>query len=135
VEAESAGLCVLLANSTNAGHGPALNQALEWVSRVRERIDRVWLLDSDWVIAVLQFSLGSSGARRLRARPSSENGNGIRGTQARFGLHSLIVDSAILHRADVLSFDDGGDPAFCFLRSAEEAGLRWRPFPSPQTAL
>jgi GT2 family glycosyltransferase len=50
-DADHAGLCILLANDRNVGHGLALNQAIDFLSSRAPLPDRVWILDSDCVVA------------------------------------------------------------------------------------
>lgn len=57
-DAQDAGLCVLLVNDRNVGHGRALNQALSFLSSRPRLLDRVW------------DARGSAGRRRRR-RPST----------------------------------------------------------------
>jgi Glycosyl transferase family 2 len=127
-DADDAGLCVLLANDRNVGHGPALNQAMSFLSS-RTPVDRVWILDSDCVVArhsvLAEISASPEvSAAAIVGEPHWDPWHG----QECFGLYSLLIDPTKVLRPDVEVFEDGGDPAFALLTSAEQAGLQLAAF-------
>ena len=129
-DADQAGLCVLLANDRNVGHGLALNQALTFLSRRELLPERVWILDSDCVVArpsVLADIIASpdTGTAAVVGEPNWDPWHG----RDRFGLYSLLIDLTQVLGPDVAVFEDGGDPAFALLTSAERAGLQMAAFP------
>lgn len=124
--AERAGLCSLVVNPTNLGHGAALNLAFEHESV--KGVDRVWILDSDCVVARAD-ALRTSLAAHPEAPVIGESHWDRWHERTRHELYSLIVDPAALDRPDIDRFSDGGDPAWELLLSAERAGLELATFP------
>ena len=124
--AQDAGLCTLVVNPTNLGHGPALNRAFG--TEAVKRAHRAWILDSDCVIA-RPDALSAALAAHPDAEVIGESHWDQWHQQMRPELYSLIVDPSALERPDITSFSEGGDPAWEFLVSAERAGLRMTTFP------
>jgi glycosyltransferase involved in cell wall biosynthesis len=124
--ARDAGLCDLIENDTNIGHGRALNLAMN-TAQVTDA-DRVWVLDSDCVI-----THPDALAAPLTAYPDAA----VIGEahwdkwhqQMRFELHSLLLDARAIAAAGTSPFNDDGDPAWGLLQSAEQAGLETASFP------
>lgn len=133
-EAQDAGFCVLLVNDRNVGHGLALNQALSFLSTRPHRPDRVWILDSDCVVArpsvLAHVACGDGGAAAIVGEPPWDPWHG----QMRFALYSLLVDPAKVVRPDVELFEEGGDPAFAFLTSAERVAAAQHEAAGPSQA-
>ncbi|MGH3601550.1 MAG: glycosyltransferase family 2 protein, partial [Pseudonocardiaceae bacterium] len=108
-QARDGGLCEVIANSSNLGHGPALNVAMN--TTYATEAHRVWILDSDCVI---------TRGEALRAPLSASPDAAIIGEahwdrwrkQSRFGLYSLIVNPAALIEANAPPFTNDGDPAW-----------------------
>ena len=128
---ESAGGCRLIANSRNAMHGPALNQALSFLASRSTGLARwVWVLDSDVVIS------RPDTLQRAVSR-AAETGAGIVGESwwdpweetDRFLAYSLLIDPVHVWRDGIETFADGGDPAFGLLQSAEAQGETLTEFP------
>jgi glycosyltransferase involved in cell wall biosynthesis len=130
----TAGLCSVLANDRNCGHGSGLNQAMSFLAHRAEVIgagpDWVWVLDSDCVVArpdALSAPLGkavASGAS-LVGEYQCDQWHGVE----RFGAHCLLFEPATVWRDPVSVFSDGGDPVFELLASASRNGLVSAPFP------
>ena len=123
--AEEAGLCHVLPNPVNLGHGPALNLA---VGQVPVTADWVWVLDSDCVVTrpdalTAPITLHPDAAIigeaqwdpwRARFRPE---------------LFSLLMSREAHSHEAVAPFTDDGDPAWDMLASPEIKGLRIESFP------
>ena len=124
--AAQAGVCQLIVNESNLGHGPALELAMR--TELAAKAERVWILDSDCVV---------SRPDAQRAPLATHPGAAIIGEshwdrwrqRMRPALYSLIVDPSALDRPDVAGFVDGGDPVWELLTSAERAGLSIADFP------
>lgn len=123
-----AGVCHVIANAENRGHGPALNQGVSYLAE-RARITGrapawVWILDSDCVIA-------SPDALTSALRRSVETGASVTGEHQpdpwhgvdRFGTHCLLIDPARAWQDPIATFEAGGDPSFALLSSCQAAGL------------
>ena len=124
--ARDAGLCELIANDTNLGHGPALNIAMS-AAQVAEA-PRVWILDSDCVITrpeALRAPLTKAPNAAIIGEARWDTWHG----EHRFGLFSLILDPAALADADAAHFTNDGDPSWELLQSAVRAGLEMASFP------
>ena len=122
-EVASAGLVTLLSNATNRHHGPALNDALAFITARADPPRLVWILDSDVVVA------RSDTLERLRAEASGAAVVGERMYDQwhdahRFELYSFVFDPSQVWRPELSAFDDSGDPAWELLRSVDDAGLR-----------
>jgi glycosyltransferase involved in cell wall biosynthesis len=129
-EAAQAGLCTLISNDRNSGHGPGLNEAMD---RLRQRThlpDRVWILDSDCVIA------RGDVLSAVFASPTTDGATIIGEAhwdpwheRHRFELYSLLIDATWLLHANDVPFTDDGDPAITLLDAAEAAGVAMAEFP------
>ena len=130
-EAGQAGVCVVLANDVNLGHGPGLSQGISWLaSQPGPRPGWIWVLDSD-VIAARPGALSAALAvaeregAALVGEPQWDQWHQVE----RFGLYSLLLDPAQVWRPGIGPFTDGGDPSFDLLSAAERSGLRMAAFP------
>jgi Glycosyl transferase family 2 len=129
-EAAEHGLCRLIPSVDNLGHGPGLNLAMDSLRRHDPPPERVWILDSDCVVARGEV-LSAVFASRTRA------GATIVGEthwdpwigKHRFELYSLLIDPTLALTTDGDPFTDGGDPAIGFLDASEAAGQCLAPFP------
>jgi GT2 family glycosyltransferase len=103
-EAGRSGVCVVLANDVNLGHGPGLNQGISWLaSQPGPRPGWIWVLDSD-VTAARPGALFAAVAvaERERAAVVGELQWDPWHQVERFGLYSLLLDPAQVwarHRA------------------------------------
>jgi glycosyltransferase involved in cell wall biosynthesis len=128
---DAAGGRRLIANVTNAMHGPALNQAVSFLASRCTGMPRwVWALDSDAVIS-------RPDTLEKAVRRAEETGAAIVGESwrddwhniDRFLAYSLLIDPARVWRDGIEPFADGGDPAFELLQSAEAQGEKLSEFP------
>jgi glycosyltransferase involved in cell wall biosynthesis len=124
--AEDAGLCRVVVNGTNLGHGPALDLALR--TDLAAGAERVWILDSDCVVT-RPDALRTPLAMHPDAAIIGESQWDPWHQRTRHALYSLVIDPSALDRPDVARFTDGGDPAWELLASAERAGLPLASFP------
>jgi glycosyltransferase involved in cell wall biosynthesis len=130
------GLCHLISNSEQRYHGPALNQAMDWlVDQQTQRDDQlltdyVWVLDSDCVILrddtlrAATETLRSSGAALCGQRSSN-----AWHAEETIGLYSLLFDPAQVWRDPIRRFDDSGEPSLAMQLDCAGAGLRMVDFP------
>ncbi len=127
--ADEAGICSLLVNGANVGHGSALNRGAE-VLCANGNVDWIWILDSDCVVArpdaldAVEVSVGT--------REPAVIGEGHWDPwvgRRRFELYSLILDARQLAEAKLPSFNSGGDPSIDLLDAADEKGLLLLEFP------
>jgi hypothetical protein len=126
LDAQDAGLCSVLRNPTNVGHGPGLELAL--ATDVARGADRVWILDSDCVVArpnALRAPIEAHPDAAIIGEAHWDRWHG----RDRHELYSLLVARAVLEHPDVAGFEAGGDPAWALLESAERAGLAASTFP------
>jgi glycosyltransferase involved in cell wall biosynthesis len=128
---DAAGGCRLIANATNALHGPALTQGMSFLaSRDSEPPWWVWVLDSDVVIS-------RADALEKAVERAHETDAAIVGESwwdpwhktDRFLAYSLLIDPVLVWRDGVKPFVDGGDPAFDLLQSAKAQGVTLAEFP------
>ena len=130
----NAGLVHLIRNRRQRYHGPALNQALSWLARrqsrvaASDRIDYVWLLDSDVVIlrraardAVEGFRHGAAMVGQDRPLLDAE-GHAL-------ALPSLMFDPAKIWRRGLPPFRNDGNPSDALQAGVGRAGLRIKLFP------
>ena len=132
--AAQAGLCELIANPHNQGHGPSLSQALSHLASRYAQHDEprswVWLLDSDCMLARPQAA-GQAIEVLLQA------GAGLAGedywnewhAEMRFLGCSLLLDPAQVWQAAMGGFEDGGDPVGAFEHACRLRGVKACPFP------
>ncbi len=128
----AAGLCTVLANDRNCGHGPGLNQAMSFLAHRAEIAGAgpnwVWVLDSDCVVArpdVLSAPLAkavSSGASSV-GEYQWDQWHGVE----RFGAQCLLFEPATAWREPVSVISDGGDPfSSCWHQPAVTASFLHR---------
>lgn len=128
--AAEAGLCGIVDVGRNVGHGPGLNIGIERLLASSVVTERVWILDSDCVVARADVLLAidgdpTTGSAAVVGEPHFDQWQ----NRDRFGLYSLVVDlPAALSLRDVL-FGDGGDPSIALLNDIERAGLPVASFP------
>lgn len=129
-QAALAGICTTIPLNRNVGHGLGLNEGIRHLRERREPVDRIWILDSDCVVArpdVLSSAFASpAGSAAIVGESHWDRWQ----NRTRFDCYSLIIDSSALGR-DVgeAPFTDGGDPSLSLLVAAETAGLRLAEFP------
>jgi glycosyltransferase involved in cell wall biosynthesis len=126
LRAQAAGLCEVIANPRNIGHGPALDVGLG-TDRAKAA-DRVWFLDSDCVVTrpdALRAPLALHPEAAIIGESHWDRWHG----RARHELYSLVVARSALGHPGVAGFEDGGDPAWSLLVSAEREGLPLATFP------
>lgn len=129
-EAAEHGLCTLIPNTGNSGHGPGLNLAMGTLQRRSALPDRVWILDSDCVVVrsdVLSavFAASSTSEAAIVGESHWDPWLG----KDRFELYSLLIDPARTLTSDREPFTADGDPAIKFLDAAGAAGHRLAAFP------
>jgi hypothetical protein len=124
--AQRVGLCTLIRNSSNVGHGQGLNAAMQ--SEPAQTADQVWVLDSDCVVT-RPDALTEPLARHPDADIIGEAHWDPWHERERCELYSLIIRRSALDRHDVGGFTEGGDPSWDMLTSAERAGLTVGSFP------
>lgn len=133
--AAEAGLCSLIANSTNRYHGPALNQALSHLAALEERqvtepVGWVLALDSDCVVARPDvLTDGLAAAIHTRAALMGERRWDPWNRCDRLAAHTLLLDPAQVWRRELAPFEDGGDPSDALERSCVDAQLAVVDFP------
>lgn len=131
---DQAGLCHLLANEDNPGHGSGLNQAISYLAQEAQRRGKspawIWVLDSDCCVA-RPDALASAleAARRSGAAVVGESEWDPWRQTDRFGLHCLLLDPVRAWQPPLRDFDPGGDPSYAFLSSCAQAGLVLTDFP------
>lgn len=129
--ADRAGVCTVIPLERNLGHGLGLNEGLRHIRDGREAVERVWVLDSDCVVArpdVLSIVRGSP--MTASAAIVGESHWDRWENRSRFELYSLVIDPAAVARvAGDSPFSEGGDPSLGLLLAAETAGLRLAEFP------
>src|SRR5918996_2450623 len=91
--AADAGLCDMILNRTNLGHGPALNLAIE--SAIPPSSEWVWVLDSDCVISRPDALTAPLGRQRDAAIIGEAKWDPWR-RRSRLELYSLLVSRAAL---------------------------------------
>ena len=127
--AQSAGLCTLVANRNNEQHGPGLNKGLSSLAAQELVPTRVWILDSDCVVArpetLRELLAVDNGAAAIVGESEWDPWHEL----DTFRLSSLFVDPARVWRPEVGRFADDGDPGFPVLESASQLGLSMAEFP------
>lgn len=121
---EAAGGCRLIANTGNAMHGPALNQAMSFLASRGTELPRwVWVLDSDVVISrpdALAKAVGR--AEETGAAITGESWWDPWDERYSFLAYSLLIDPVRVWRDGIEPFAGGGDPAGDLLTSADAQG-------------
>jgi glycosyltransferase involved in cell wall biosynthesis len=122
-----AGVCSVILNDANLHHGPALNMALSWLAAQPEPCRRVWLLDSDCVIArpdALREAMAVAPGAAVVGEPQWDPWHQI----ARFGTYSILLDPARVWQPEIGPFDEGGDPAYPILDRVRQQRLETASF-------
>jgi glycosyltransferase involved in cell wall biosynthesis len=127
------GLIDLIENTRNEYHGPALNQAFDYLSVLQQKgnnptINAIWVLDSDCV--VLRPDTLASATRIINRTRAALVGQPVfdKWSNGTFGLHSLLVDPAKVWRDPISPFEEHGEPSKHLQESCIQAGLRLTPF-------
>ena len=126
---DEAGVCTLITNPSNVGHGPALNQGIE-VLRSAADLDWIWILDSDCVIArpgVLTDVEVRVGTREPTVIGEAHWDRWLK--RRRLELYSLVLDRRQLCARELPGFSAGGDPSIDLLDAIEGHGLLSLEFP------
>jgi glycosyltransferase involved in cell wall biosynthesis len=116
-ELAAGGTCQVVHTGSNAGHGAGLNAGL---AHIGDRTDRVWILDSDCVIArpdALDAAVAAGGGAAVVGESQWDRWHGV----DRFELCSLLVDPHQLALAGE-PFAADGDPAFPVLEAVRRVG-------------
>ena len=127
--AREAGICTLITNDANVGHGPALNQGID-VLVEQATVEWIWVLDSDCVIArpdALDAVEANVGPRAPAIIGEAHWDRWL--NRHRFTLSSLIIDPTQLRDHALPGFNAGGDPSIDLLDGAERHGLLSIAFP------
>lgn len=125
-----AGQCHVIFNDTNRYHGPALNQAVDFVRTNRPDCRYVWLLDSDCVVinptVVAEVRLL---AERAEAGLIGEVLWDRWHNEDRLALYSLFIDLRALASIPDPWFEEDGDPSYKFEHACRGAGITTTVFP------
>jgi len=130
------GLCGLIVNDEQRYHGPALNQALNWLAERQvtggpeRRIDYIWVLDSDCV--VMRGDTLSSATRALQHTGAALAGQPVVDrwhAGEMLGLYALLLDPDQVWRDPLAPFEEEGDPSLSLQLSCAAAGLGRVAFP------
>jgi hypothetical protein len=136
---EGAGLCHVILNAEQRYHGPALNQAMNWLvehqrSTPKEHgVDYVWVLDSDCV--VIRTDTLRKATRAIRssgAALAGQKSSNAWHAEETIGLYSLLFDPAQVWRDPIRPFDPSGEPSLALQLDCAAAGLRAVDFPFAQ---
>jgi glycosyltransferase involved in cell wall biosynthesis len=130
---QEAGLVRLLRNERQQYHGPALTQG---VSSLVERVEYVWVLDSDVVVlrsdtvsdavGVLQES-GAAAVGQRMGDPVYDRL--LRHNKSMLHPCSLLLDPALIWRPPIPPFVEDGAPATAMQVGADQHGLKLVAFP------
>lgn len=132
----AAGLLDARFNRDQRYHGPALNQGMDYLARRQrtasehERLQYVWILDSDCV--VMRDDTLSRAVDVLRRAAAGLVGQWVYDEWHRrnlLALHSLLVDPSQVWQAGITPFQEDGNPSAALQRSAAEAGVVAAEFP------
>lgn len=138
----AARLIHLIRNRSQRYHGPALTQGISWLARRQQnvrapdRLDYVWVLDSDVVVlrpdavcnsieAVHRFDAAAVGQKS--ADPTYDQM--LRHNPHMLQLFSLMLDPARLWRPPTPPFVEDGAPSTALQIAADARGLRLVDFP------
>lgn len=129
-------LCEILLNRDQRYHGPGLNQGMDYLARrqgivpERERLQAVWLLDSDCVV-MRDESLAAAldVLRRTNAGLVGQWYHDAWHQRDLLALHSLLVDPSLVWRKGVARFQEDGNPSEALQRSAASADIATAEFP------
>jgi glycosyltransferase involved in cell wall biosynthesis len=137
-----AGLLHLIRSRRQRYHGPALTHGISWLARrqgtvtARERIDYVWVLDSD--VIVLRADTVRDALRVLERTGAAAVGQRLGDPAYNRLLHhntemlnpcSLLLDPARIWRDPIPPFLEGGAPSSALQVAADGLGLRLVEFP------
>jgi hypothetical protein len=126
----------VILNAEQRYHGPALNQAMNWLVEQQTRpheqhlTEYVWILDSDCVVLRddtlrdATDALTSSGAA-LYGQRSSNTWH----AEETIGLYSLLFDPAQVWRDSMRPFDGSGEPSLALQLDSAGVGLGVVDFP------
>jgi glycosyltransferase involved in cell wall biosynthesis len=133
----AAGLIHLIRNRSQRYHGPALTQGISWLARrqravaPRERLDYVWVLDSDVIVLRPDTvrdaldRLRHSGAAAIGQKTSDPVYNRLlRHNREMLDPCSLMLDPARIWRSPIPPFLEDGAPSTALQVAADEQGLR-----------
>jgi hypothetical protein len=131
-----AGLCEVILNDEQRYHGPALNQAMNWLAEqqagtVHNRsVDYVWILDSDCVI-IRDDTLSNAilALRQSRAALGGQKSANRWHSEETIGLYSLLTDPVQVWREPIPSFEQMGEPSLSLQLGCARAGLSSIDFP------
>lgn len=137
-----AGLIHLIRNRHQRYHGPGLTQGISWLARrqrivgPRERLDYVWVLDSDVVVlrphtvrdalAVLERCDAVAVGQRMREPDYSRR---LRYNRELLDPCSLLFDPARIWRSPIPPFIEDGEPATALQVVADQRRLCFAQFP------
>ncbi len=130
---ENVGLIKLIENSQNIYHGPALNQALDFLAvkqknKNYQEINAIWILDSDCV--VLRPDALENATQVMTESKAAIIGQPVydKWSKGSFGLHSLLIDPWQVWRNSIIPFEEHGEPSKHLQESCNEQGLILTPF-------
>lgn len=132
---DSHGLVELIVNRQQKYHGPALNQGMSHLARqnqsarYNQRVNYVWILDSDVIILksnVVRHAI--SYLRRTGAVMSGEF-EYLTNPEGYATLCSLFLDPSLVWRVDIPPFHEDGAPALSMQRDIRALGLGVVNFP------
>jgi glycosyltransferase involved in cell wall biosynthesis len=137
-----AGLIHVIRNRSQRYHGPALTQGISWLARRQsavtadDRIDYVWVLDSD--VIVLRHDTVRDAIRLFQERDAAAVGQRLgdpaydrllRHNREMLQPCSLLLDPARIWRDPIPPFLEGGAPATALQVAADAHGVRLVTFP------
>jgi hypothetical protein len=131
-----ADVCEVILNDEQHYHGPALNQAIDYLANGANRPDHVgyiWVLDSDCIIV-------RGDALSTAVSLMTTTGSGMVGQWLHdewhagdmMGLHCLLIDPAQVWRDPIAPFEEHGSPSGQLQRSAIAAGITAAELPFTQ---
>src|SRR5947209_3509853 len=135
-ELERAGLVHVIRNRRHRYHGPGVNQGISWLARRQraaeadQRIDYVWVLDSD--VLLLRAAVVKDAVATLRRTGAAIIGQQFEGRvtdRELVALSTLMLDPSQVWRAPFPPFLDDGSPSDALQRAVLAAGLRIESFP------
>jgi Glycosyl transferase family 2 len=133
----SSGLCELIVNEEQRYHGPALNQAMNWlaerqvIAAPQESIDYVWVLDSDCVIIRGDTLSEATGAlQRTGAALAGQASANQWHAEETIEMYSLMLDPSQAWRDPIPPFEDPGESSLSLQLGCAGAGLSSVEFPS-----
>jgi glycosyltransferase involved in cell wall biosynthesis len=125
---DNADLIELIENSQNIYHGPALNQALDFLAvgqqgNTCQKINAVWIIDSDCM--VLRPDTLENSTQVMTESKAAIVGQPVhdKWSKGSFGLHSLLIDPWKVWRNLINPFEEHGEPSKHLQESCVEQGL------------